>query len=70
MWFPLSFLDITVWLAFTAIIMLATSEVVSTYYGKSNLIIDKNRLRLVALIVSITFIISITITFILQIDLI
>ena len=70
MWFPLSFSDITIWLAITALIMLATSELISSYFGKLDLIIDKRRLRLATLLVSITFIITITITFLLQIDLI
>jgi len=59
MQFPLSFSDITLWLAITAIILLATSELISPYYGKTNLIIDKNRLRLAALGVGIIFIVSI-----------
>ena len=59
MQFPLSFSDITLWLAITAIILLATSELISPYYGKTNLLIDKNRLRLAALGVGIVFIISI-----------
>jgi hypothetical protein len=59
MQFPLSFSDITLWLAITAIILLATSELISPYYGKINLLIDKNRLRLAALGVGIVFIVSI-----------
>ncbi len=56
---PLSFSDITLWLAITAIILLATSELISPYYGQTNLLIDKKRLRLAALGVGIIFIISI-----------
>ena len=59
MQFPLSFSDITLWLALTAIILLATAELISPYYGRTNLLIDKNRLRLAALGVGIVFIISI-----------
>ena len=59
MQFPLSIPDIILWLAITAIILLATSELIAPYYGKTNLLIDKNRLRLVALGVGIVFIISI-----------
>jgi len=59
MQFPLSFSDVTLWLVITAIILLATSELISPYYGKTNLLIDKNRLRLAALGVGIVFIISI-----------
>jgi len=57
--FPLSLFDITLWLAITAIILLATSELISPYYGKTNLLIDKDRLRLAALGVGIIFTISI-----------
>jgi len=56
---PLSLLDITLWLAITAIILLVTAELISPYYGKLNLMIDKGRLRLVSLLVGIAFIISI-----------
>jgi Ni,Fe-hydrogenase I cytochrome b subunit len=59
MQFPLSFSDIILWLAITAIILLATSELISPYYGKTNLLIDKNRLRLAALGVGIVFIVTI-----------
>ncbi len=59
MQFPLSFSDIILWLAITAILLLATSELISPYYGKTNLVIDKNRLRLAALGVGMVFIVSI-----------
>ncbi len=59
MHFPLSFSDIILWLAITAIILLATSELISPYYGKTNLLIDKNRLRFAALGVGIVFIVGI-----------
>lgn len=59
MQFPLSFSDIILWLAITAIILLATSELISPYYGKTNLLIDKGRLRLAALGVGIVFIVCI-----------
>jgi len=55
MQFPLSFLDISLWLAVTAIILLVTSELISPYYGKTNIIIDKKRLRAVSLIFGLLF---------------
>ena len=61
MQFPLTFSDITLWLAITSIILLATSELISPYYGKTNLIIEKNRLRIVALTIGILFILMIVI---------
>jgi hypothetical protein len=59
--FPLSFWDISLLLAVTAIILLITSELVSPYYGKTNLIINKKRLRNIALAVSIVFLITVAI---------
>jgi len=59
--FPLSFWDISLWLAVTAIILLITSELISPYYGKTSLLINKKRLRNVALIMSIMFLITVAI---------
>jgi len=59
--FPLSFWDISLWLAVTAIILLITSELISPYYGKTNLLINKKRLRNVALTVSTLFLITVAI---------
>jgi len=59
--FPLSFLDISLWLAITAIILLVTSELISPCYGKTKLIINKKRLRNAALSVSILFLITVAI---------
>jgi hypothetical protein len=55
MQFPLSFWDISLWLAVTAIILLITSELISPYYGRTNLLINKKRLKNAALTVSILF---------------
>jgi hypothetical protein len=55
MHFPLSFWDISLWLAITAIILLATSELISPYYGPTTLIIEKKRLRAAALILGTLF---------------
>ena len=57
--FPLSLLDITLWLAIIAVILLITSELVSPSHGKINLVINRNRLNLVAILVGVTFIITI-----------
>jgi hypothetical protein len=59
MHFPLSLWDISLWLAITAIILLVASELVSPYYAKTNLIINKKRLRNVALTVSSLFLITV-----------
>ena len=59
--FPLSFWDISLWLAVTAIILLITSELISPYYGKTNILINKKRLRNVSIIVSTLFLITVAI---------
>jgi len=59
--FPLSFWDISLWLAVTAIILLTTSELISPYYGKTNLLINRKRLRQTALTIGILFLITVAI---------
>ena len=59
--FPLTFWDISLWLAVTAIILLATSELISPHYGKTNLVIEKGRLRKAALTVGILFMFTVLI---------
>jgi len=59
--FPLSFWDISLWLAFTAIILLITSEIISPFYGKTKILINKKRLRNVALVMGIIFLITVVI---------
>jgi hypothetical protein len=59
--FPLTFWDISLWLAITAIILLITSELISLYYGKTNLLVNKKRLRNVALTVSTLFLTTVAI---------
>ena len=58
---PLTFWDISLWLAFTAIILLITSEIISPFYGKTKILINKKRLRNVALVMSIIFLITVVI---------
>ena len=55
MQFSLGFYDISLWLAITAIILLATSELISPHYGQTSLIIEKGRLRRAALILCVLF---------------
>lgn len=55
MTFPLTIWDISQLLAVTAIILLITSELVSTYYGKLNLKINRKKLRNAAITTSILF---------------
>lgn len=54
--FPMSMSDISLWLAVMAIILLITSELISsaTEYSR-NIVIDRKRLRLVALALGLGF---------------
>jgi len=56
--FPLSFWDISLWLAATSIILLAASELISPHYGQRNLLINKKRLEQTALITGASFLIA------------
>jgi hypothetical protein len=56
---PLSLLDITIWLAIAGIILIITSEIISPYYGKTSILIKKQRLRNVALILGFAFILTV-----------
>jgi VIT1/CCC1 family predicted Fe2+/Mn2+ transporter len=54
--FPLSISDIGLWLAVTAIILLITSEILTSSTGRlGNVAIQKQRLRLAALALGIAF---------------
>jgi hypothetical protein len=46
---PLTFWDYGLWVAITAIILLITAEMTSPYYGRLNILINKKRLKSVAL---------------------
>lgn len=61
MQFPLTFWDISLWLAITAIILLATSEIISPYYGHTNIIINRKKLRNTALTTGTLFLITVII---------
>jgi hypothetical protein len=61
MQFPLNLWDISLWLAFTSIILLITTELVSPYYGKTNLLTNKKRLKNAALMMSVLFLITVAI---------
>jgi len=55
MTFPLGFLDISLWLAIAAMILLVTSQMLSPHYGKINIQIDRKKLKNVAFAISILF---------------
>jgi hypothetical protein len=58
---PIGFWDISLLLATTAIILLITSELLSSYYGKVNILINKKRLRNTAITFSTLFLITVAI---------
>jgi len=54
--FPLSISDIGLWLAVTAIILLVTSELLSSSSGRlGNVAVEKKRLRIAALALGLGF---------------
>jgi len=59
--FPMGFWDISLWLAVTAIILLATAELISPYYGRTNLVIEKKRLKQAALLLGVLFLITVAV---------
>lgn len=59
--FPLDLYDISLWLAVTAIVLITTAEFFSTRYGQTGLIIEKGRLRTIALIFSALFLSTVAI---------
>jgi hypothetical protein len=61
MMFPLGIWDVSLLFALTAIVLLITSELLSPYYGKVNLKINRKRLKNSALTFSALFLITIAI---------
>ncbi|MEM2912565.1 MAG: hypothetical protein QW146_08700 [Candidatus Bathyarchaeia archaeon] len=60
--FPLSMSDISLWIAVSAIILLITSELLSSYSESfGDFVIDKERLRLVALALGVAFMVTVLI---------
>jgi len=61
MQFPLSFWDISLWLAVTSMILLVASELTSPRYGSACPLINKKALKNVAIFTAIVFLITILI---------
>ncbi|MEM2806775.1 MAG: hypothetical protein QXK86_08020 [Candidatus Bathyarchaeia archaeon] len=58
--FPMTMADISLWLAVMAIILLITSELVSSASAYSgDVIIEKKRLRLAALVLGVGFMVTV-----------
>lgn len=58
---PLNFLDVSLALAVTAIVLLVTAELSSPYYGQTNLNINKRKLKNAALIFGLLFLATVAI---------
>jgi hypothetical protein len=59
--FPFTFEDTSLLLAVTALIILITSEMLSPYYGKINIRIDRKKLKNIAYATSILFLATVII---------
>jgi len=59
MQFPLSFWDISLWLAITALILLLTTELIVQSHGKTKFPIKKKKLRNATYLIGISFIFTI-----------
>jgi hypothetical protein len=53
--FPLGLWDLSLWAAVVAIILLITSELISPYYGRTGIVLNRRRLRIAALLVAFIF---------------
>ncbi len=56
--FPLNFWDITFLTALIAIILLVTTEILSSYSGKVSILIDKKKLRTATVIMIVTCLVT------------
>jgi uncharacterized membrane protein len=54
---PLSLWDLSLFTAIMAIILIITSELLSPYYARTGIVVDRKRLRRAALIVALIFLI-------------
>lgn len=58
---PLTFTDLSILLAVGAVVLLVTNELISPYYGLTNLTINKRKLHTAAIATSALFFITIVI---------
>jgi uncharacterized membrane protein YjjP (DUF1212 family) len=61
MTFPFGFWDISLLVAIAAIILLVTSEILSPHYGKTNILINRKKLKKAAIIASTLFLATVAI---------
>ncbi len=53
--------EITIWLALVSIILLAASEVLSSYHGRVYVSVNRKRLRNVSMVMSVIFLASVAV---------
>jgi hypothetical protein len=58
---PIDFWNTTLWIALTAIILLITVQLVSAYDGQATLVIDRTKLKNIALIMGAIFLAAVAI---------
>ena len=58
---PLTLWDISLWLAITAITLLITAQLVSSYHGQPDIYINKKRLKRTALAFGTLFMVTVAI---------
>jgi hypothetical protein len=56
---PISLGDISLWSAITSIMLLATSELLSPFYGRTEIVINRGRLRFAALLIAFIFLLTV-----------
>lgn len=55
--FAFNLWDIGLWLAVSSIVLLITSEMLAPHYGRARTVIDVKRLRVIAIVSGLTFLI-------------
>jgi len=56
---PLGLWDLSLWLAGTSLALLIASELLSPYYGDTGVVLNRRRLRAVALILAFLFLVTV-----------
>ena len=56
---PLTLDELSLWIAFICINLLISSEILSAHYGGVNVYLDKRKLRIIAIVYSIMFVLVI-----------
>jgi hypothetical protein len=57
--FDFTFWDLALWFATSSLIMLVASELLAPYFGRKKILLDTNKLRMVAIAFSLAFIFTV-----------